>query len=317
MDGPHTVGGLIFSTTGTGSYIITGTDTLTMDNGALAARVNVNGGSHTIATPVALASNLAVSVTGGSVLTISGAISETNSGTSLTLDGGGQMILSGNNSYTGLTTVNGGTLQIGDGVNGSVGATSGYVTNGVLAFNLPTATVSQPISGSGSLVQMGGVLNLTAANSYHGSTVINAGTLKVATATAYSPIPTPLAHYTMDGAGGINGGDPVPNSGSGAGIDGIMVGSGASYASGKIGQAIQFPGGSGVYVNVPHSSAFDNSRTLAFRPGFTCRPTAAAPSSRPRRRRSWDGSVPQVERGRQQPRIEYGNPRCRAKLVWE
>ena len=103
--------GLSFSTTGGGSYTIAGTDSLTLDNGSAAVSMSVSGGKHTIAVPVALASNLAVSVTSGSSLTIAGPISETNPGETVVLSGGGLLVLSGSNTYTGGTTVSGGTLE--------------------------------------------------------------------------------------------------------------------------------------------------------------------------------------------------------------
>ena len=115
MDGPHTLGHLVFNTTGGGSYTITGTDTLTMDSGLAPATVNVLSGSHTIAVPVALASDLDVNIAGGSGLTISGPISETTAGKSLSLGGAGLLVLSGSDTYSGATNVNGGTLELGAG----------------------------------------------------------------------------------------------------------------------------------------------------------------------------------------------------------
>ena len=112
MDGPHTVGNLTFNTSGGGSYTITGTDTLTMDRGLAAATVNVLSGSHTIAVPVALASDLDVSIAGDSGLTISGPISETTAGRSLSLGGAGLLVLSGSDTYSGATVVTGGTLEL-------------------------------------------------------------------------------------------------------------------------------------------------------------------------------------------------------------
>ncbi|MEB0173906.1 autotransporter-associated beta strand repeat-containing protein, partial [Undibacterium sp. CCC1.1] len=99
---------------------------------------------------------------------------------SLTQAGSGTSILSATNSYTGLTTVNAGTLQIGAGASsGSLG--SGSVTNNAsLAFNRSdTATVANAISGSGAVLQNGsGVTVLSAANTYSGATLLNQGTLR-------------------------------------------------------------------------------------------------------------------------------------------
>ena len=113
IDGGNlSVGALTFNTTGGGSYIIAGPYMLTFDNdSAGSAQLSNNGGNHAIAAPVALASNLVVSATTGSSLTISGPISEASPGTSVTLTGGGELILTGTNTYTGGTTVSSGTLD--------------------------------------------------------------------------------------------------------------------------------------------------------------------------------------------------------------
>ena len=81
-----------------------------MTNTSGSVSIANSGGNQTIAVPVVLGSNLAVSVTSGSNLTISGPISETSPGKTVVL-GGGLLILSGSNTYTGGTTVSGGTLD--------------------------------------------------------------------------------------------------------------------------------------------------------------------------------------------------------------
>ena len=100
---------------------------------------------------------------------------------SLTQLGTGYLSLTGNNAYSGTTTVSAGTLQIGDGgTTGSLG--SGNVSNhAVLAFNRSNnLTVANTISGPGSLTQLGtGYLSLTGNNSYSGTTTVSAGTLQI------------------------------------------------------------------------------------------------------------------------------------------
>ncbi|WP_175174563.1 autotransporter outer membrane beta-barrel domain-containing protein [Achromobacter pestifer] len=92
----------------------------------------------------------------------------------------GTTVLTANNTYTGGTTIAGGTLQLGNG--GATGAIVGNVTNhGVLTFNrsdtLPFAGL---ISGSGKVNQIGaGTTVLTADNTYTGGTTISAGTLQL------------------------------------------------------------------------------------------------------------------------------------------
>ena len=100
---------------------------------------------------------------------------------SLTKLGTGTLILAGGNSYSGITSVSTGTLQIGDGgTAGSLGS-GNVVTSGTLLFNRSDATTApNAISGTGHLAQAGsGTLSLTGANSYSGSTTISAGTLQI------------------------------------------------------------------------------------------------------------------------------------------
>ena len=94
------------------------------------------------------------------------------------------MTLTASNTYTGATLITGGTLQVGNGGRGaSIGATSGVsmANNAALVFNeADNSTFSAAISGGGSLTKVGsGTLTLTAANTYTGATVVQAGTLKL------------------------------------------------------------------------------------------------------------------------------------------
>ncbi|RUL70458.1 hypothetical protein EKH80_20570 [Dyella choica] len=98
----------------------------------------------------------------------------------LTKSGLGSLILTGNNSYGGGTTISAGSLQIGNG--GTTGAVTGdVVDNGMLIFDRSDAvSFSGKISGGGSLTKQGsGTLTLTGTNSYAGATIISAGGLIV------------------------------------------------------------------------------------------------------------------------------------------
>ncbi|CAN5869630.1 hypothetical protein BH11PSE3_BH11PSE3_08440 [soil metagenome] len=101
-------------------------------------------------------------------------------GASLVKVGSGTMILTGANTYSGGTTINGGTLQLGNGTaSGTI--VGNVVNNGTLAFaRSSTATFSGDISGSGVVQQISGaLLILVGNNSYTGGTVVSRGALQL------------------------------------------------------------------------------------------------------------------------------------------
>ncbi|GFZ92994.1 autotransporter-associated beta strand repeat-containing protein [Dyella caseinilytica] len=143
-----------------GGYTLTG-DTLTLvgSNGN-APVIRVGDGSSASASMTAIIDN---------VITGSDGLVKSDLGT---------LVLAGNNSYTGGTTISGGTLQIGQG--GNTGWIVGNVANnGALVFDRSDAvSFGGVISGSGSLSQSGsGTLTLTSAETYTGSTAVGAGKL--------------------------------------------------------------------------------------------------------------------------------------------
>ena len=92
----------------------------------------------------------------------------------------GTLTIAGDATYTGGTTINAGTLQLGNG--GTTGSILGNVlNNGIFAINRSDAfTFGGVISGVGAFQQNGtGATILTAANTYTGGTTINAGTLQL------------------------------------------------------------------------------------------------------------------------------------------
>jgi autotransporter-associated beta strand protein len=128
----------------------------------------------------------------------------------------GLWVLTGNNTYTGGTTISAGTLQIGNGgTSGNLSATGGIVNNGTLSINRSNAVAQgadfSAISGSGSFIQAGlGNTTLTAANTYTGTTTINSGVLKygadnaLASATDMIVNSTGVGSATLD-LNGFNG----------------------------------------------------------------------------------------------------------------
>jgi len=123
-------------------------------------------------------------------------------------DGAGVLVLSGDSSYGGGTTINAGILQIGAG--GTTGSITGdVVDNGDLSFNRSDAvSFGGLISGSGSVTQFGpGTLTLTGTNSYTGATNVgNDGTLLInGDQSAATGLTTVAATATLGGTGIIGG----------------------------------------------------------------------------------------------------------------
>lgn len=89
----------------------------------------------------------------------------------------------GNNDYAGGTTINAGTVELGDGVTvgaGSLG-TGAITNNGVLIFNRPDAlTINGSITGTGSLTSNGaGATTVLGAVTQSGPVALNAGGLDI------------------------------------------------------------------------------------------------------------------------------------------
>jgi fibronectin-binding autotransporter adhesin len=94
--------------------------------------------------------------------------------------GPASVLLTGWNSYSGNTTVSGGTLKLGNGSSGSVPSGSVFDDGMVICNFSNTVTLPGTISGSGSLVQTGpGILVLAGTNTFTGGTTISGGTLIV------------------------------------------------------------------------------------------------------------------------------------------
>ena len=128
--------------------------------------------------------------------------------TGLTKTGNNILALTGTNTFTGALTILGGTLEIGLGGGGQLGAGI-YATNiddeALLLYNSTNSqTLSGVISGNGALVVTNGILTLSGANTYSGGTTLSNGTIIVNNNTA-------LGSGLVTLAGGTNRGNVTLN----------------------------------------------------------------------------------------------------------
>ena len=116
--------------------------------------------------------------------TFSGNITNAAGQIAFTKQGTGTQILTGTNTYSGTTTINAGTLQIGDGgTTGTLGSGPVTIASGAtLIINRSddySLSAGQSISGAGSLIKNGsGTLTLPSSDTFTGGITLNAGTLK-------------------------------------------------------------------------------------------------------------------------------------------
>lgn len=219
-----TVGG---AGTGAGAFTKAGAGTLTFTAAqGYTGGTSVTGGTLQIGTGGSLNGTGNVTLSSGTTLnhnrggtdTINGNITPATSGGALTKDGGGTLILTGTNSYTGATTITGNsTLQLGNGASaGTLGNTNVSIGAGsTLAVSKvgSTDTISGQITGSGALTKTGSsTLTFTGnSGSYTGNTTLNAssGTVRVASGATLGSNGTQTvavgASTTLGGEGTIGG----------------------------------------------------------------------------------------------------------------
>ena len=149
---------------GSGAVTASGTGTLDLGGSTTTSvgTVTVSGGTIQNGT-----------LTGSSYATSSGTVSAILAGTGgLTQSGVGTTTLSGVNTYTGATSITGGTLAITG--TGSINSTSGITINGGTLQYSSSVGLTQPVSFSGT----GGKLLLDGSSSYAGAmTITNGNTL--------------------------------------------------------------------------------------------------------------------------------------------
>ena len=165
------------TTLGTGTLTFTGANTYSGPTTIAAGTLQIGDGG-------AIGSIAGDVVNGGTLrfdrsddVAFAGTISGTGA---LVQAGTGMLSLTANNTFTGPTTIESGTVSVGDG--GTDGSIAGDVINGTaLVFNRSTdSTYAGAISGAGAVTKIGaGTLTLTGSSSFSGGTTIGYGTLKV------------------------------------------------------------------------------------------------------------------------------------------
>ena len=256
---------------GSGTTIFTGTNTYlggtTITNGTL--QLGTGGTTGTVVGDVAndgeFVFNHSNSLLFAGMVSGSGAVRQIGAGT---------VILTGNNTYTGGTLIDAGTLQIGNG--GTGGNIVGDVTNnGVLALNRSDAlALGGALSGSGSVRQIGsGTTTLSGTNSYTGVTDILAGTLLIdGDQSAATGLTTIAASATLGGTGTIgsnvdmSAGGTLAAGNGGAGtltIKGNLVLGSTSTLAFDFGQAGVAGGALNDLVNVGGDLALDGTINVA------------------------------------------------------
>ena len=143
---------------------------VTFDDSSTNQTVNIPAAVQPAAVTVDAAADYTIQGAGKITGTVS--FTKTNSGTLTLLTA---------NDYNGVTTIAQGTLQVGNGVTIGTLGSGALLNNGLLRLQQPaSATLSNAMSGAGSLIQSGtATLTLAGSNSFTGGVTINSGTLQI------------------------------------------------------------------------------------------------------------------------------------------
>ncbi|WP_034374585.1 Ig-like domain-containing protein, partial [Comamonas testosteroni] len=296
-------GPLTLSSTGsTGLVAAIGSGTLGSGTINLTAgsTLGVAGSSRTFSNDIVLQGDATLRTgspaTGADNITFSGVISESGGARNLTVNGYSvagnhtDLVLAGNNTYTGTTTLVGGTLKVASDAN--LGGGDLVLAGGTLAIGGATTidnnvnvsggatirtdaatTLSGVISGGATLTKSGSeTLTLTGTETHNGTTHVSAGTLAVngstAGATTVGSGATLAGIGTLGGAVTVQSGGTLAPGGNAAGI--LTINGPLSMAAGST-LALQINGlvaGSGHDQIVVNGAVDVSGATLAVTHGY-------------------------------------------------
>ncbi len=186
-----------------GSLTMAGSITRTAGGGTENTTLTLNGGTLDMGTFNIGTAGAPIGSGSGALNFQSGTLKNValiNGTAGLTKTTSGTLILDGTNTYSGATVITLGTLQVGSGgTTGTLGTSAAAIANsGTLAFKRSDAvSFGTAVTGTGTLAQNGpGTLTVTGASTYTGPTVVNGGTLSVATLPNGSAASGPLGSST-------------------------------------------------------------------------------------------------------------------------